>query len=660
MTLADHFSETGVLSKTLDDFSSRPQQQEMADRVAHTIEQGGVLVTEAATGVGKTFAYLVPAILSGKRIIIATGTKNLQDQLFHKDLPLVRKALAAPVTTALLKGRANYLCTHRLMIHLQSGHASRRHQHDLELIKDWAGRTQRGDVAEVDEVEEGSFVWPLVTSTAENCLGQACDDYAECYVVKARREAQAADLVIINHHLFFADMALKEQGFGDILSAADVFILDEAHQLAEIASNFFGYSVTSRQLYNLASDIQKEHIRACGALDELPDALGRMERTAADLRLSMGGAGRRLAWRELDGNARFHDYLLVLKNDLEELSNWLAAAAERGKGLDNCHKRCLSLLERVNMMTDQDTEPGTEIATAEDSDGKADDDIDTGIDKVRWVEISRRGFGLHSTPLDIAGIFQANMQEMNAAWVFTSATLAVTDRFEHFTQRLGLEAPETQALGSPFDFKNNALLYLPKGFLQPADPAYTGEVCNRALPVIEAARGRTFVLFTSHRALKIAAEFIADHVNYPVLVQGAAPKQRLLKDFRAHGNAILLGTASFWEGVDVRGSALSCVIIDKLPFASPGDPVLQARLEAMKKQGKTPFFDYQLPHAVVTLKQGVGRLIRDVKDTGVLMLCDPRLTSKSYGKVFLDSLPDMPITHELADVQKFFEIRLSA
>lgn len=642
MPVAEYLSETGALSEALSGFSPRQQQQEMADKVSQIIEHGGVLVTEAGTGVGKTFAYLVPAILSGKRIIIATGTKNLQDQLFHDDLPVVRDALGVPATTALLKGRANYLCTHRLDMNRNAGDSSsRRHQHELEIINDWSGRTSSGDIAEVDDVEEGSFVWPLVTSTTENCIGQDCDDYNECYVLKARREAQAADIVVINHHLFFADMALKEQGFGDILPGADVFIIDEAHQLAEVAGNFFGNTVTSRQLYNLVTDTQAEHIKESGSLSELPDDLMKLEKSVADLRLCMGQTGQRLSWGELQRLRNFQDFLTVIKQNLTALRDWLFDAAERSKGLENCYKRTLNLLERVNLMN-------------------AEVDEAAVIEIVRWADTSRRGFGLHSTPLDVAEIFQGHMAEMNASWVFTSATLAVGDSFRHFNDSLGLEEPDTQALGSPFDYKNNGLKYLPKALPDPSDPAYTREVCAQSLRVIEAAQGRTFMLFTSHRALKIAAEFMADHINYPILVQGEAPKQRLLKDFKTHGNAVLLGTASFWEGVDVRGSALSCVIIDKLPFASPGDPVMQARLDAMKKKGQNPFFDYQVPSAVVTLKQGVGRLIRDMNDTGVLMLCDPRLLGKGYGKIFLRSIPPMPLTRDIEDVEQFFEVRKSA
>jgi ATP-dependent DNA helicase DinG len=651
MSVTEYFSEQGALSQALAGYSPRTQQQEMAESVARTIEQGGVLVTEAGTGVGKTFAYLVPAIHSGKRVIIATGTKNLQDQLFHEDLPVLRSALGISVAVSLLKGRANYLCTHRLGINLAAGNnSSQRYQHELEMIRDWAGRTASGDIAEMDDVEEGSFVWPLVTSTTENCIGQDCDDYNDCYVLKARREAQAADIVVINHHLLFADMALKEKGFGDILPGADVFIIDEAHQLAEVAGNFFGVSLTSRQIHNLVTDIRSEHIRESGGLHDLPDSMDKLEKAIADLRLCMGRAGQRLSWPELQRLRNFPDFLSVIEANLTVLCEWLSVAAERGKGLENCYKRALNLLGNIRLLED-----------GQDSDADSDIQADAiSTENVRWADTTRRGFGLHVTPLNIATIFQTNMQDMQASWIFTSATLAVGESFSHFNSSLGLEAPDSQLLGSPFDYRNNGLKYLPYSLPDPADPSYTREVCAQSLAVIEAAQGRTFMLFTSHRALKIAAEFMQDHLDYPILVQGEAPKQRLLKDFKAHGNAVLLGTASFWEGVDVRGPALSCVIIDKLPFASPGDPVMQARLEAMKKRGQNPFFDFQVPSAVVSLKQGVGRLIRDVNDTGVLMLCDPRLLSKGYGKIFLRSLPEMPLTRNIEDVQQFFQLQQSA
>ena len=642
MPASDFLAESGGLSEHLGGFQPRAQQQAMADQVESVIKEHDVLVVEAGTGVGKTFAYLVPAIQSGQRVIIATGTKNLQDQLFQNDLPVIRQALALPVSVSLLKGRANYLCKHRLDINKNSGHQHRRYQHELEIINDWAGRTGSGDIAEVDDIEEGSPVWPLTTSTIENCIGQECEYYEDCFVLKARRRAQSADIVVINHHLLFADLALKEKGFGDILPGADVFIIDEAHQLPEVAGNFFGLSLTSRQLQNLANDSRTEHLKESGGMNELPAAMDKLEQSVADLRLTMGGSGHRLSWHDLQRLDNFTDFLFVIQANLQLVVAWLEQNAERGRGLDHCYKRGLVLLQHLqSFCSDQD------------------DADDREFEHVRWAATTRRGFGFYSTPLQIDELFQAHMRDLQASWVFTSATLAVGESFTHFNSRLGLEEPRTLLLGSPFDYENNGLKYIPRGLPDPADSSYTREVCRQALPVIEAAQGRTFMLFTSHRALQNAYRIMHDQMDYPVLLQGQAPKQRLLRDFRSHGNAVLLATASFWEGVDVRGSALSCVIIDKLPFASPGDPVMQARLDAMKRKGMNPFFDYQLPSAVVTLKQGVGRLIRDVSDTGILMLCDPRLLSKPYGKVFLRSLPAMPLTREIGDVCRFFTARES-
>ena len=640
MSASDFLAENGGLSEHLSGFRPRIQQQTMAGQVESAIEGREVLVVEAGTGVGKTFAYLVPAIQSGQRVIIATGTKNLQDQLFHNDLPVIRQALGLPLSVSLLKGRANYLCKHRLEINIDAGNQHRRYQHELQVINDWSGRTASGDIVEVDDIEEGSAVWPLVTSTTENCIGQECESYEECFVLKARRRAQSADMVVINHHLLFADLALKEKGFGDILPGADVFIIDEAHQLPEVAGDFFGLSLTSRQIYNLVNDSRTEHLKESGRLNDIPAALDKLEQSIADLRLAMGGSNHRFSWDELQQLKNFPDLLLVMQSSLQLVVDWLEQNAERGKGLDNCYKRASSLLQHLQSFS-----------------SNQDDEDDRCFEHVRWASTSRRGFAFHSTPLQIDELFQAHMKELQASWIFTSATLAVGENFAHFTSRLGLQEPRTLLLGSPFDYENNGLKYIPKAMPDPSDRSYTREVCMRALPVIEAAKGRSFMLFTSHRALQSAYRFMLDHLDYPILVQGQAPKQRLLNDFRNHGNAVLLGTASFWEGVDVRGSALSCVIIDKLPFASPGDPVMQARLDVMKKQGLNPFFDYQLPSAVVTLKQGVGRLIRDVSDTGILMLCDPRLISKSYGKVFLRSLPEMPLTREIEDVLKFFSVR---
>ncbi len=622
----------GPFAQHVSGFAPRPQQQEMAEAVATALANHDTLIAEAGTGTGKTFAYLVPALLSGKKVIVSTGTKALQDQLFHRDLPVVREALGVPVTVALLKGRANYLCLHRLALAESEGRfRSRIQAGEVVRIRAWVGRTRSGDIAELADIPEDSAVWPLVTSTTDNCLGQECPSYNDCHVLKARRSALEADIVVINHHLFFADLALREEGFGELLPAAQAVILDEAHQLPETATHFFGVTLSSRQLLELARDAVAEQIKEAGDMPELAGASEHLEKAVRDLRLALGIEEQRGAWQEIKAQARVTQTLDTLREHLQMLSQLLEAAAPRGKGLENCWRRAVQLLEHFDQATESHTDQ-----------------------HVHWFETFPRSFAIHSTPLDSAEIFRTHLIKQKCAWIFTSATLTVGNRFEHFAQRMGLEDATMERWDSPFDFAQQALLYLPTAMPNPADHRYTEAVIEAALPVLKASGGRAFLLFTSHRALQEAEQLLTNRLPFPLLVQGSAPRAELLIRFRALSNAVLLGTSSFWEGVDVRGEALSCVIIDKLPFASPGDPVLQARLEAIREQGGNPFLDYQLPQAVLTLKQGAGRLIRDSSDRGLLMLCDPRLLEKSYGKMFFDSLPPMPRTRNLEDVQRFF------
>lgn len=620
----------GPFAQHVSGFSPRLQQQEMAEAVARALADDEILIAEAGTGTGKTFAYLVPALLSGKKTIVSTGTKALQDQLFHRDLPAVREALGVTVSVALLKGRSNYLCLHRLSLTEAEGRFCSREQADqLVRVRDWAGRSRSGDIAELTDIPEDSVIWPLVTSTTDNCLGQECPSIRDCHVLKARRAALEADLVVINHHLFFADLALREEGFGELLPGAQAVILDEAHQLPDTAAQFFGVTVSSRQLIELAHDTIAEQIKEAGDLPELRSDAEKLEQATRDLRLAFGAEQKRGGWREIE--AQLGTALDTLRGQLGTLSQHLETAAPRGKGLENCWGRAVQLEERLEQVTQ--THP-------------------TGY--VQWFETFPRSFALHSTPLNSAAMFRTHLARQKCAWLFTSATLTVGDRFEHFIDRMGLEDALTEHWDSPFDFRRQALLYLPTTMPAPSERRYTEAVIEAAVPVLQASGGRAFLLFTSHRALQEAEQLLTNRLPFPLLVQGSAPRAELLNRFRALGNAVLLGTASFWEGVDVRGEALSCVIIDKLPFASPGDPVLQARLEAIREQGGNPFRDYQLPQAVLTLKQGAGRLIRDSTDRGILMLCDPRLLEKSYGKIFLDSLPPMPRTRSLEDVQYFF------
>lgn len=630
MTPAHLLGAKGPLARRLPGFAPRLAQQAMAEAVADALAGADVLVTEAGTGTGKTFAYLVPALAFGNKVIISTGTKHLQDQLFHRDLPMVREALGVVVDAALLKGRANYLCVHRMDLAVRDGRLpTRADVAALHKVTQWAGRTRRGDIAEVDDIPEDSAVWPWVTSNADNCLGQECPRFSDCFVLKARRAAQEADVVVVNHHLLLADMALKEEGFGELLPGAAAFIIDEAHQLPEVALQFFGTTVSSRQLTELGNDVVAEHTREAGDMPELVRAAEQLGRRAADTRIALGAASRRAPWREAarDVSAALHE----TQTALDRLQDMLREAAPRGAGLNQCWQRSMMLAEKLS-----------DFVSA------------SGDDQVQWVETFTRTFSLHLTPFEIGETFQNQMSRFKAAWVFTSATLTVGDDFSHFREQLGLGDAQTARWDSPFDYRRNALLYLPPRMPLPSAPDYTKAVIEAALPVLQASGGRAFLLFTSHRALQEAAALLRDALPYPLLVQGAAPRRELLNRFRTLGNAVLLGTSSFWEGVDVRGEALSVVIIDKLPFASPGDPVLQARLDALRRRGGEPFRDAQLPQAVITLKQGVGRLIRDVQDRGVLMLCDPRVLSKSYGKLFLASLPDMKRSRALDDVREFF------
>lgn len=622
----------GLLAGEVQGFAARPQQQQMATAVEQALTGASALIVEAGTGTGKTFAYLVPALLSGKKVIISTGTRHLQDQLFHRDLPTVRSALGVPLKAALLKGRANYLCHQRLHMTRSEGRLSdRRQANQLEQVFDWSGRTASGDIAELSNIPEDAFIWPRVTSTTENCLGSDCDWFSDCHVMKARREAQNADLVVINHHLLCADMALKEEGFGELLPGAEAFIIDEAHQLPETASRFFGMALSSRQLLELAQDSINEYVGETGELDGLPDVARELEKAIRDFRLVMGQGDQRAPWSRLADNEALAEARDVLKTALAELALQLEPLSERSRGLDNCYQRTL----RVQTLLAQTTEqPPAEY--------------------IHWFETWRQSFRINLTPLDVSENFNSKRHSLPDCWVFTSATLSVNDSFSHFASKLGLEDANTLQLDSPFDYANNALFYVPQGMPEPSDANFTNRMLDEAEAIIDAAHGRTFVLFTSYRAMNIARERLRDSCQFPLLVQGDAPRNELLERFRELGNAVLLGTSSFWEGVDVRGEALSCVIIDKLPFASPGDPVWQARIDAMKERGGNPFMDEQLPHAVIMLKQGVGRLIRDVNDRGVLVICDPRLLGKRYGRVFLNSLPDMGRTRDLDDVVKFF------
>jgi len=625
----------GELAAHVPGFSPREAQQSMADAVAAAMEAEDTLVVEAGTGTGKTFAYLVPALLSGRKVIIATGTRTLQDQLYQRDLPTVAKALGhSGARTAVLKGRNNYLCLYRLQMAAEDGRFDTPEQSAaFERLRDWSGVTETGDLVEAPVRLSDPALFARVTSTSDNCLGQECPLYDDCFLMDARRRAQEADVVVVNHHLLMADWAVREGGYGEVLPAADSYIIDEAHQLPEIAAQFFGVSITARQLQELARDAAAEQRREAADAADIPEAAGELNRVVAAFREALGTSGRREPWAAVSGEDAVQRARDELSDALGGLRDALGVQAERGNGLEACHRRAEQLMATLTSFLEGDTSQF-----------------------VQWFETYSQAFVLRLTPLDVASAFRSKLERHPASWVFTSATLTVDNRFDHFIARLGLGDPETQRLDSPFDYQRNALLYLPSGLPAPNAGNYLERFLDRAEAVLAASRGRAFLLFTSHRALQQAAQRLRSSLDLELLVQGEASQQRLLDRFRASGHAVLLGTQSFWEGVDVRGQALSVVMIDKLPFASPADPVVQARVESLREQGGNPFMQYQLPHAVITLRQGVGRLIRDDNDRGVLVIGDNRLTSKRYGQVFLDSLPPMPITHDEAEVQAFFGI----
>jgi ATP-dependent DNA helicase DinG len=631
--LESFFGSDGALSKIISGYQPRTAQIEMAEAIVRAVEESQSLIAEAGTGTGKTFAYLVPAILSGKKVIISTGTKNLQDQLFNKDLPVIRRAVKKPFMAALLKGRSNYLCSYQLKNAFESTLGfSKEDSAALAKIKSWAQRTKIGDVSEMSDVAEADPIWHQATSSVENCLGQDCPDYAECFLVKARKKAQEAEILVVNHHLLCADWSIRDSGFGELLPDADIVIIDEAHQLADTASNFLGINIGGRQLNDLASDALVEYFKDATDIPALRTACEDLDHEVKDLRLAFGIELKRGEWYEIENNPKITAGLTAVKEQLQRLTDQLELASVKTKGLESCFKRAEDLLQQLKIIIEDDS-------------GKW----------IRWYEIHKKSFTLSRTPLDIAAEFRSFMQRHQAVWIFTSATLSVANKFDHFSNNLGLTNAAGASWGSPFDYANQSLFYHPKGLPQPNDPEFIPLIMNFALPVLQASKGRAFFLFTSHRALKQAEMLLKDKLDYPLLVQGSRPKGLLLEQFKAAGNAVLLGTSSFWEGVDVRGEALSCVIIDKLPFSSPGDPVLKARLNAMERQGRNPFFEHQLPAAVIALRQGIGRLIRDVKDRGVLMVCDPRLLKRSYGQIFLDSVPPMKRTRDIEDVRAFFQ-----
>nr|WP_219114508.1 ATP-dependent DNA helicase [Janthinobacterium sp. UMAB-56] len=636
------FGAGGPLGPAVGSYKPRRSQTEMAKAIAHAIDSQTTLIAEAGTGTGKTFAYLVPALMWGGKTIVSTGTKNLQDQLFLRDIPTVRAALQAPVSVALLKGRSNYVCHYHLERTLQNGRmTSRDDVGHLREISRFIKMTSSGDKAELAKVPENAMIWNLVTSTRDTCMGAECQYYQDCFVMKARKEAQQADVVVVNHHLFFADVALKDTGVAELLPSANTIIFDEAHQLPDTATLFFGNTVSTSQILELCRDVLAEGLAHARGID-WAKTVTVVEKAARDLRLTFPQDIVRLSLPQIAPSSDFFPALDTLKDELDGMVAVLETQAERAETLEQCRVRGVELAQQLSGWK---FDPKAKVAAGEEA--------------VFWVEAFSSSLQLHKTPLSIAPIFNNQREGTPRSWIFTSATLAVKNDFKHFSEQMGLTGEPSHTWPSPFDYGQQGLLFVPQNLPQPNSLGYTDAVIDCALPIIEAAGGRTFFLCTTLRAVKRAAERLADEfkqrgLNFPLFVQGDKGRTELLDQFRAAGNGVLIGSQSFWEGVDVRGDALSLVIIDKLPFAPPDDPVLAARIEVMEKQGKNGFMHHSLPEAIINLKQGAGRLIRDEGDRGVLMICDPRLISKPYGKRIWQSLPPFKRTRDTAEVVEFF------
>ena len=635
-------SEKGRLSTAIPGFVSRPQQLELALAIAKTIKQRTALVAEAGTGTGKTFAYLIPSLLADKKIILSTATKTLQDQLFNKDLPTLIRALGLSKKTQNLKGRSNYICHYRTNLHAEEGHFTHKQSaSEILLIQKRLSRLTDGVKSELPEIKDDSAVWPHVTSTPENCLGSECPNYNDCFLVKARKRALEADVVVINHHLFFADSKLKDGGFGDLLPYSDVIVFDEAHQLADIATNFFGDRLGTRQIKELFKDTIREWPVLDIANRPLNQMLLSLDHAIDAMLLSNSIRDEKIEWQQCIQQQSFAEAYSKLNTLLEELDACFQTQINHSESeLSPGLKRCYARLEQMK---------ATLKRLSEDKAGM-----------IRWIEPYKQSMVFNMTPNDVSDGFRQIRQKHHAAWIFTSATLTTNQSFTNFMRPLGMDDEETLLLPSPFNFKQQAMLYLPRGIPDTKHSSYYDCLLVLAEQLIEACKGRCFFLFTSHRALNSVAKSLKNRIQYPLLVQGEESKSILLNRFRELGNAVLLGTATFWEGVDVKGDALSCVIIDKIPFSSPSDPVTRGKMNFLKQQGLSPFNELSLPEAILALKQGVGRLIRDDQDKGILVIADPRLSGRRYGGEILNSLPEMTLTRDNTKVIQFINNHITS
>ncbi|MDX1351891.1 MAG: ATP-dependent DNA helicase [Thiomicrorhabdus sp.] len=624
LTIDDVLGDGGTLAKLVDGYAARQAQIDMSHQVSELIDEDDTLLAEAGTGTGKTFAYLVPALLSGKKIIVSTATKTLQEQLVQKDLPILFKACNISGHARLLKGRDNYVCPQRLELTETVEQHSRQDWKKLSEIRSWVeNKTLTGDKAELETVSETDPIWRKVCARMEFCQSTDCNQDSGCFYPVVKQKATEAQVLVVNHHLFCADLSLREQGFGELLPDADVYIFDEAHQLPDIAAQFLGFSISRGQLEELARDIKQAQKIEAPEHKKIYDYAVLLEEQVKLINDALGKWEKRWTWNQLNDEKVFQVAIKRFMDSLKITIDELKLVVERGKQLAAVHKRSQDLLAQTKDWLTSQSE-----------------------NKIRWIESSQARFKLNMTPLSVAAPFSRQRETIGGAWLFTSATLSVANNFEYFAKRLGLSEAKTSSWPSPFDYQTQGLVYHPIGLPEPRNPEYTKVLLRAAWPLLKASQGCAFMLFTSHKAMQEARAILESHWDGTLLVQGDLPKLTLLQRFKESEKAILLGTSSFWEGVDVKGDALKLVIIDRIPFAPPDDPIVQAREAFLKEKGLNVFVHFQLPEAVIAMKQGAGRLIRDIDDSGVLMLCDPRLSSKGYGTTIKNSLPDFPWVYE--------------
>jgi ATP-dependent DNA helicase DinG len=652
---ADAFAAEGPLARALPDFEPRPGQVDMAGRVARVLEDGGVLLAEAATGTGKTLAYLVPAILSRQRILVSTGTKNLQEQIFFKDIPALRQALDVNFTATYMKGRANYLCLHRLDQLTDSGLPA---MHDvfLPIIREWSARTDTGDRAELQDLPEDLPFWNEVSATAETCLGTECPRYDDCFVTRMRQRAAASDVVIVNHHLLCADAAVRKNAYGEVIPACHFAVVDEAHQLEDVATQYFGLAISNYRVEDYARDV--ERFVQSGAVGN------RQTETELEKGVDKLRDHARTFFNELAFAHRTTDRLRgeerVRASDAS-LFNTREAAAYVAGALDVIEATLALSVKKRAEGESTDAPPGQDAPALAKRAGDMRDDLRFLLRAgdptyVYFVEFRGKGIFFRASPIDVSMIVKELLFDRMRATVLTSATLTVDRSFSYIRSRLGIAHADEVRLASEFDFAEQAMMYLPPRMPDPRSPDFVTAAGRQVIELLKRSRGRAFVLFTSYATLRSVQAIAEMALDYPILVQGTAPRTELLRQFRSTPHSVLFATSSFWQGVDVVGDALSCVIIDKLPFASPADPITSARIDALRARGGEPFDEYQVPLAILALQQGLGRLIRHRKDRGVLAVLDPRLKTKGYGRRFISSLPPAPVVHDLAAVEGFFSI----